>query len=106
MSEKMSALSRSRNTADLDIAFAHEFLIKLAGVEELFRFKTSGKTSLEGVFAEVYPEAEYLGKDTQSYEWKESAADHRYVFKSPDSALFYVLERDEGEVFIDISDYA
>jgi hypothetical protein len=102
----MTALSRSRNTADPDIAFAHEFLIKLAGVEELFRFKTSDKTSLEDVFAEVYPEAEYLGENTRSYEWEWSAADHRYVFKSPDGALFYVFERDEGEVFIDVSDYA
>jgi len=61
----MPALSRSRNAINPDITFAHEFLIELAGVEELFRFKTSNETSLESVFAEVYPEAEYLGENTR-----------------------------------------
>jgi hypothetical protein len=46
------------------MAFTHEFLIELAGMEELFRFKRSHRTSLEGVFADVYPEAEYLGEGT------------------------------------------
>jgi hypothetical protein len=89
----MTALGHSRNTADPNIAFAHEFLIELAGVEELFRFKTSNETSLEGVFAEVYPEAEYLGENTRADERFESGADHRYVFKSPDGALFYMLDK-------------
>ncbi|SFU79231.1 hypothetical protein [Nitrosospira multiformis] len=88
----MTALGHSRNAIDPDIAFVHEFLIELAGVEELFRFKTSNEISLEGVFAEVYPEADCLGENTRSYEWEWSAADHRYVFKSPDGALFYVFE--------------
>lgn len=95
----------SRSAADPDVAFAHDFLVELADVDELFRYPLSHRTSREGVFEDVYPDARYLGEDTRPDERQESEADHRYAFRSPDGALFYVYERDTGEVFINVSEF-
>ncbi|MCX7184920.1 MAG: hypothetical protein NTW90_06770 [Nitrosospira sp.] len=95
--------SRSDNS---DAEFAHDFLANLADVDELFRYPVSNKTSLEGVFSDVYPEAEYIGDGTRADERDASGADHRFVFKSPQGKQFYVYERDNGEAFIDVSNFS
>lgn len=96
--------SRAPNKSD--IAFANEVLTELAGVDELFRYPLSHRTSLKGVFEDVYPESKYVGDGTREDERQESGADRRYVFKSPFGKQFYVYERDNGEVFIDVSNFA
>ncbi|MBN9123247.1 MAG: hypothetical protein J0I60_00745, partial [Nitrosospira sp.] len=96
----------SRSPSNEDIEFAHEFLTELSGVDELFRHTLSHKTSLQGVMKEVYPGTEYVGDGTRADERDESGADHRYVFKSPHGKQFYVYERDNGEVFIDVSHFS
>jgi len=95
----------SRSASNEDIEFAHEFLTELSAVDELFRYPISHKTSLQGVMEEVYPGAKYVGDGTRADERDESGADHRYVFKSPFGKQFYVYERDNGEVFIDVSHF-
>ncbi|WP_177171833.1 hypothetical protein [Nitrosovibrio tenuis] len=96
----------SRTPNKEDVAFAHDFLVELADVDELFRHAISHKTSLKGVFSEVYPDAVYVGDGTREDERDESGADHRYVFKLPNGKQFYVYERDNGEVFIDVSHFS
>jgi hypothetical protein len=95
--------SRAPNKEDIE--FAHDFLVELSDVDELFKHKVSHKTSLKGVFEDVYPNAKYLGEDTREDERQESGADHRYVFRSPFGRLFYVFERNNGEVFINVAEY-
>lgn len=95
----------SRTPNKQGIEFANEVLTELAGVDELFRYPLSHKTSLKGVFEDVYNGAEYIGDGTREDERQESGADHRYVFKSPQGKQFYVYERDNGEVFIDVSHF-
>jgi hypothetical protein len=58
----MQVFNRPRNAVKPDIAFADEILTELAAENEIFR--VSDKTSREDLFAEVYPEAEYLGDGT------------------------------------------
>lgn len=89
--------------ADDGIAFADEVLTELAGVDELFRFPISKKLTLDGVFEDVFPNVEYLGENTRIDERDESGADRRFVFRSAQGNIFYVYERDNGEVFIDVS---
>jgi hypothetical protein len=60
---KKPAALFSRKPSKEDVEFDHDFLVQLSDVDELFRHAISHKTSMKGVFEDVYPKAKYLGED-------------------------------------------
>ena len=85
-----------------DDAFVSEVLAELAQHDELFRYPVSRSATLDGVMADVFPRAKFLGEDTRVDEREESGADARYVFRTPEGKNLYVFERGK-EVWIDVS---
>lgn len=66
-------------------AFAANALQELAAEDEVFRYPVSKAGSLEGVFADVFPGAEWHGESTRTDEKQESGADQRFTLKTPDT---------------------
>lgn len=85
-------------------SFARLALEELAAENDaLFAHKKSVSKTLTGVIADVVSGSEYLGDLTREDERAESEADHRYAFKTANDKLFYVYEKDNGEIWIDVS---
>ncbi len=93
---------RESRAPESDANFAADVLAELAQYDELFRYPVSDKTTLDGVMAEVFPRAEYLGEDTRLDEQQESGAEIRHLFRTPEGKNLYVFERGR-EVWLDIS---
>jgi N12 class adenine-specific DNA methylase len=95
-------------------AFAATFLQELAASEpDLFRYPTSQAKTLQGVFKDVFPGVTYHGEHTLTEERRDTGADHRYVFTTPDVPAhdgkperkgfqFTVFTTDDGKLWLDI----
>ena len=86
-----------------DTGFAADVLVELSGVEDLYTFDTTRATSLQKVFADVMPDATYVGEVTAADERAESGADHKHAFETAEGAKFFVYTTDDGRVWIDVS---
>lgn len=95
----------SRATPE-DMQFAANVLGELSDQDEAFRWPVSKSTSLKAVFAEIYPDAKYFGEHTRTDERDETGADHRHVFINHLGKRFYVYTRDNGRVWLDVSQLA
>lgn len=84
------------------MAFAHEVLTELAGVDELFRYPISQRTTLQGVMRDIAPNFTFVGDDTRMDERQESGADKRLMFKTNKGKPFYIYERGD-EIWLDVS---
>jgi len=95
------ASAQASNTSPEDIDFARRASLELAKHDEIFRYPVTTASTLEGVFADVFPDAKYLGEDTRPDERQESQADRRFVFQLS-GKTFYVYEQGR-DVWIDVS---
>ncbi len=90
------------NVNNKDVQFAANVLGRLSEEDEFFRHPVSQKTSLDGVFSDVYRDAEYFGEHTRTNERDATGADHRFVFQGHTGKTFYVYTTDDGKVWIDV----
>jgi hypothetical protein len=94
------------------LSFARQVLTDLAAEDEMFRYPVSKSKSIDGVMADVFPDALYWGESTQPDERSESGADHRFTFQLPKyrddkgrmvpGKPFYVYTTDDGRVWINV----
>ena len=83
--------------------FTQDVLAELAANDEFFRYPESKGTKIQDVMGDVFPRATYIGDATMEDERSESGADRRYQFTTGNWEDFYVLEKDTGEVWVDVS---
>lgn len=103
-SDSNPSILESRASAD-DLQFASDVLAQL-GDDEYFRWPVSKSADLRTVFKEVYPGAKYFGEHTRADERDETGADHRHVFVNHLGKRFHVYTRDNGSVWLDVSQLA
>ena len=89
-----------------DATFAAEFMMELAGTDELFRYPVVDSASLERILAGIAPEVESLGRFMLSEADRQNGAFKKTRFRDADGYEFFVLEDRDGQVWLDISGYA
>ncbi|WP_273248567.1 LPD38 domain-containing protein [Sediminimonas qiaohouensis] len=82
--------------------FAAEFLSELAQVDDMFLYPRASSRTLDGVFAEIVPEAEYKGQMSPDDMLADDPDAEKHLFTMPSGQPFFVYRTDD-EVWFDVS---
>ena len=85
-----------------DKDFVVQLLQELSSQDDFFAFPRSDATTVEGVFADIDPEVDFIGETQMPEETAEAGANERFLLRSAGRDDFYVYQNDD-EVWIDVS---